>query len=125
MSTGSPGPPPGARLLLTREDGSLQELPLTRAELLVGRGEEADIVIDQPLVSREHARLVWQDGGYVLIDLGSTNQTRVNGERVLRTRLEPGDELRFARAVCRYELPSGNTGHRPEPEPQPEPQPGS
>lgn len=112
MSDDSAGPPPGARLLLTRSDGSLQELPLTRAELVVGRGEEADIVIDEPLVSREHARLVWQDGAFVVVDLGSTNQTRVNGERVLRARLEPGDELRFARAVCRYELPpsSGSQG---------------
>lgn len=114
----SAGPPPGARLLLQRPDGSLRELPLDRAELLVGRGEEADVVIDEPLVSREHAWLIWEGDAFVVLDLGSTNQTRVNGERVLRARLEPGDELRFARAVCRYELPSGQS------EPQPEPQPG-
>lgn len=101
----SAGPPPGARLLLQRPDGSLRELPLDRAELLVGRGEEADVVIDEPLVSREHARLIWEGDAFVVLDLGSTNQTRVNGERILRARLEPGDELRFARAVCRYELP--------------------
>ena len=102
----SAGPPPGARLLLLRPDGSQQELRLDRPELVVGLGAGADVVIDEPLVSREHARLIWEDDAFVVLDLGSTNQTRVNGERVLRARLAPGDELRFARAVCRYELPS-------------------
>ena len=101
----SAAPPPGARLLLQCPDGSEREFPLDRPELLVGRGEGADIAIEQPLVSREHARLIWEDDAFVVLDLGSTNQTRVNGERVLRARLAPGDELRFARAVCRYELP--------------------
>ena len=96
-----PAPPEGARLVWQRPDGTQAEFALGAAAVLVGRDAPAQIVIDEPLVSREHARLEWQSDAFVVIDLGSTNFTRVNGERVLRARLEAGDELRFGRAVCR------------------------
>ena len=49
-------------------------------------------------VSRRHARLSFRDGHWVLRDLDSTNGTRVNGQRVIRCRLEPGDRLRLGSA---------------------------
>jgi pSer/pThr/pTyr-binding forkhead associated (FHA) protein len=95
------GVPPGARLVWERTDGTRPEFPLSGAPMVIGRDEGAQIRIDEPLVSREHARIEWCEDGFVVFDLGSTNFTRVNGERVMRARLEAGDELRFARAVCR------------------------
>jgi pSer/pThr/pTyr-binding forkhead associated (FHA) protein len=68
--------------------------------MLVGRGDDADIRVDEPLVSWAHARIERRAGGYVVLDLGSTNHTRVNGEVVLEQRLSSGDEVRFARARC-------------------------
>jgi pSer/pThr/pTyr-binding forkhead associated (FHA) protein len=53
-------------------------------------------------VSRAHARLERRDGGYVVLDLGSTNLTRVNGEIVHERVLRDGDEVRFGRALCRF-----------------------
>lgn len=83
-----------------RSDGTTVEFPLDREVLVVGRGEEADVRIDEPLVSREHARLERREGGYCVVDLGSTNLTRVNGDVVRQRFLASGDELRFARARC-------------------------
>ena len=72
--------------------------------MLVGRDEDADIRVDEPLVSRAHARIEARGGGYVVLDLGSTNLTRVNGTVVSECVLKNGDEVRFGRAVCRFVL---------------------
>ena len=64
-----------------------------QGELLVGRHPSCDVVLSSPAVSRCHARLVFRDGGWVVQDLNSTNGTDVNGVRVGRCRLEPGDRL--------------------------------
>jgi hypothetical protein len=69
-----------------------------RDELLVGRHDACDVVVGHPSVSRRHARLSFRDGHWVLRDLDSTNGTRVNGKRVVRCRLEPGDRLSLGSA---------------------------
>jgi hypothetical protein len=69
-----------------------------RDELLVGRHDACDVVVGHPSVSRKHARLSFRDGHWVLRDLASTNGTRVNGKRVVRCRLEPGDRLSLGSA---------------------------
>jgi hypothetical protein len=67
-------------------------------ELLVGRHDACDVMVGHPSVSRRHARLSFRDGRWVLRDLDSTNGTRVNGKRVVRCRLEPGDRLSLGSA---------------------------
>lgn len=62
-------------------------------ELFVGRHEDCDVVLSDPSVSRRHARLVFRDESWILVDLESTNGTLVNGERVTRCALRPGDRL--------------------------------
>ncbi len=66
--------------------------------LLVGRHDACDVTVSHPSVSRRHARLSFRDGHWVLRDLDSTNGTRVNGKRVVRCRLEPGDRLSLGSA---------------------------
>jgi ABC transport system ATP-binding/permease protein len=64
--------------------------------LVVGRDPTADIVLDTPNVSRLHARLERVKDGFRVEDLGSTNGTWVNGERLKGpTVVKPGDDLRF------------------------------
>ncbi len=64
-----------------------------RDELVLGRGSRCDVVINEPSVSRRHARLSHRDGVWVIRDLASTNGTAVNGVRVGRSALRPGDVL--------------------------------
>jgi hypothetical protein len=64
-----------------------------RSELTLGRDRECDLVLSNPGVSRRHARLVFRDGTWVLQDLDSTNGTTVNGVRVGRCELRPGDHV--------------------------------
>ena len=63
---------------------------------LVGRGEDCDVRLDHKSVSKFHCVLVKTDGLLLLRDLGSTNGTRVNGQRVRRAALLPNDAVGFA-----------------------------
>jgi len=70
--------------------------PLEKSEIFVGRDLSNDIVINDPEISRRHARLYIQGGSYVLEDLGSTNGTFVNGQRLGGAGiLRPGDSITF------------------------------
>lgn len=95
------------RLVWTRTDGQHVEFALDGEVLVVGREDDADIRIDEPLVSRAHARLERRGDGWVVQDLGSTNLTRVNGEPVGEQPLSDGDEVRFGRATCLYRSGAG------------------
>ena len=90
-----------ARLVWHRPDGQEVAFALDGEALEVGRDEDVPIRLDEPLVSRRHARIEKRGEAWVVVDLGSTNFTRVNGERLRREReLAHGDELRFGRAKC-------------------------
>jgi pSer/pThr/pTyr-binding forkhead associated (FHA) protein len=93
---------PTSRLVWEKADGTRVEFPLIAPVMLVGRDETADIRVDEPLVSRAHARVERRGEAYVIVDLGSTNLTRVNGEVVTERELRHGDEVRFARAHCLF-----------------------
>jgi predicted component of type VI protein secretion system len=71
---------------------------------LVGRKEECDFRLDHKSVSKMHCVIVKTDGMLLLRDLGSTNGTRVNGQRVRRAALLPNDELTIAGYKFRIHL---------------------
>lgn len=96
-----------ARLVWTRADGTSVDFPLSKPVMLVGRDADSDIALTEGLVSRSHARLEQRGEAWVVLDLGSTNLTRVNGEVVAERTLRHGDELRFARARCQFLLDAG------------------
>jgi FHA domain len=62
-------------------------------DLLIGRGPGCDVALPDETVSRRHARLVFRDGGWIVQDLGSRNGVTVNGVRVGRCQLQPGDRV--------------------------------
>lgn len=70
--------------------------PLDKNELFLGRDLSNDIVINDPEISRRHSRLFLQGNSYILEDLGSTNGTFVNGQRLMGPNvLRPGDVITF------------------------------
>lgn len=71
-----------------------KEYPLRGDQIVIGRDPECDIVIDSGQVSRRHARIVREEGGFFVEDLSSLNGTYVNGELIRqRTRLRPNDTI--------------------------------
>ncbi len=63
---------------------------------LVGRKEECDLRLDHKSISKLHCVIVKTDGLLLLRDLGSTNGTRVNGQRIRRAALLPNDQVTIA-----------------------------
>ena len=63
----------------------------------VGRAPRADFIVDAALVSRLHCRLTLDAGGLGVEDLGSTNGTWVNGQKIARAPLSAGDTLKVGR----------------------------
>jgi pSer/pThr/pTyr-binding forkhead associated (FHA) protein len=72
----------------TLDDTRLDKLPAT-----LGRGDEADVCIHDTWASRVHCRLFARGGQLFVEDLGSSNGTMVNGERVSECPLDSGDQL--------------------------------
>ncbi len=72
------------------------------AEIVLGRDAACAVPLAGEDVSRRHARIVPDDGGHVLVDLGSTNGTWVNGAEVESRRLEAGDRIRIGPFVAAY-----------------------
>lgn len=98
--------PLSAQILLVRDpSGQIRRVPLLSGEMTVGRGADNALVLDQDdqSVSRHHA-VITVDGPVVMIaDRGSTNGVLVNGVRVERAALKPGDEVRLGKTVLTIE----------------------
>jgi pSer/pThr/pTyr-binding forkhead associated (FHA) protein len=79
---------------------------LVQDELTVGRDITNRVVINDPEVSRKHARLTLQSGSYVIEDLGSTNGTFVDGQRLIGPHvLKPGETIMFGEKISlEYEV---------------------
>ena len=91
------------KLVLLQEDGPEQEFELGKADISLGRATTNDIVLSDSRVSRSHARLECRTAGCQAIDLGSANGIRVNGTRVERADLKPGDILSLGNSQMRFE----------------------
>src|SRR5438067_190506 len=71
-----------------------REIPLESGEYIIGRAEGSDIVLDDPLVSRRHARLLVSDTTALIEDFQSENGVFVNERRIRRSvRLSDGDRI--------------------------------
>lgn len=80
------------------------EWPLGDAPTVIGRGRKADLVIGEATISRTHVRIAATEGRFYLEDLGSTNGTQLNGERVQQAEMRDGDELRMGKLQLRLKL---------------------
>src|SRR6187399_429310 len=70
-------------------------------EVVVGRSSELDMVLVEEMVSRKHARMILRDGRLEIEDLGSTNGTFVNGERITKTTVGRGDRILIGSNILR------------------------
>lgn len=81
---------------------------VTKDLMIVGRKRGmCDIIVDHGSVSKLHCAIAKTDGLLFIRDLGSTNGTKVNGQKVVRGALLPGDELAFAKVKYKVFLGPG------------------
>jgi hypothetical protein len=98
LKEGEGGSGAGSLVLPTGERVILGETVVS-----IGRMPECNIVLADPNVSRNHAEIRPRGTGYVVVDLQSTNGTRVNGVRTTEQELVDGDELTFGSTRIRFE----------------------
>jgi hypothetical protein len=86
-----------AMLILQRGGEPSVRWPLERSQITIGRSPDCDIVLDDRQVSRHHALIRWENGQYIVQDLGSKNGTHVNGRELTGPYvLQDGDEIQIA-----------------------------
>ncbi|HEY1381356.1 MAG TPA: FHA domain-containing protein [Gemmataceae bacterium] len=100
------------RAQLIPADGG-PSIELVKDLSVVGRKEDCDVRLDHKSVSKQHCVIVKTDGLLLLRDLGSTNGTRVNGQRVRRAALLPNDQVSFASIRFRVHLGPGDAPPAP------------
>ena len=96
----SPQRPLALRFISGKYQGG--EFPLgTQPEIVVGRSSELDMVLVEDMVSRRHARIECNDDHILIEDLGSTNGTFVNGEKIKRATLKEGDRVLIGTSILK------------------------
>lgn len=95
--------PRQASLVYQTPDGREERQPLTvNREASIGRHPQCTLTVNQPSVSRRHAKLFFDGNTCVVEDLGSSNGTYVNNQRITRSALRSGDELRCGDFQIKY-----------------------
>jgi len=100
------------RLSYADQDGQ-HAVPLDAASITIGRAQNQDVVIGDKCVSRQHAVITREGPAWVVADQNSTHGTYVNGARIQRAELKPGDVLQLGALEgikLRFEL-EASPGH--------------
>ena len=91
-----------AKLVLHREGGEMRDIPLDQDRITIGRRADHDVCLPYPAVSADHAEIITVMADSFLHDLGSTNGTFVNGERVSKHFLRDRDRIDIGRRQLVY-----------------------
>src|SRR5262245_36828524 len=94
------------------------EFPLRpHREIIIGRSSDLDMVLVEDMVSRKHAKITTDDKAVTIQDLGSTNGTFVNGEKVRKVELKDGDRILIGTSIIKLVFVDGElTSHMTETE---------
>jgi len=92
-----------AWLYVSKGAGQGSAFSLSTERMRVGRGEDCDITLPEPNLSKEHFAVAWEEGAYVLTDLKSRYGTRINGQRTDRKTLESLDRIEIGDTVLVFE----------------------
>jgi pSer/pThr/pTyr-binding forkhead associated (FHA) protein len=92
------------------------EFPMVpNKEIVVGRSSDLDMVLVEEMVSRKHARIAYENDAVVIEDLGSTNGTFVNGEKIKRAQLKEGDRVLIGTSILKVIVMDGSSHEQGRP----------
>jgi hypothetical protein len=101
-TSGPPAPQMGGHARLVSSDG--RQYTIAIGSTTIGRGEQATMRLPDVGISRRHARLDYDGAQVVLTDLGSTNGTLVNGQRISAVALNPGDMIQVGTTTMTFRV---------------------
>lgn len=91
-----------AQFIIKFNDQLIGEIPVKQGDMLIGRQPDSDLLIDNLAVSGRHANIFTVGEDSFLQDLGSTNGTFINGRRVTKAHLHPGDVITVGKHTVTY-----------------------
>jgi pSer/pThr/pTyr-binding forkhead associated (FHA) protein len=96
------------RLIGVLPTGEKLEVPINQPEIAIGKAPHNKVVLNDPTVSGTHAALLARDGGYGIVDLGSSNGTFVNGTRLTTEAwtLQHGDKIQLGKVLLTFRNPA-------------------
>jgi pSer/pThr/pTyr-binding forkhead associated (FHA) protein len=94
-----------ARLVVVSSNLAGQAYGLDRREIIIGRTDENDVVINHRSISRNHAKVIFRDTSFTIIDLASSNGVKVNGEDFGTVSLVSGDIVELGHVKLRFVAP--------------------
>ncbi|HEX3032548.1 MAG TPA: FHA domain-containing protein, partial [Bacillota bacterium] len=95
---------PKAELTVIAGSAAGMKFPLIKDVSTIGRKEGNDICLQDPNISRVHARIEQVEQDFTLIDMGSTNGTYINGKRVVKALVKPGDNIKLGKTELRFQV---------------------
>ncbi|MCC7365531.1 MAG: FHA domain-containing protein [Dehalococcoidia bacterium] len=94
---------PFARVYIKRTGAQAEEYELSAASVTIGRAATNDIIVDDPKISRVHARFEASHSSFTVVDLGSANGVRKDGQKVDKATLRPGESVLLGDTEVRFE----------------------
>jgi pSer/pThr/pTyr-binding forkhead associated (FHA) protein len=103
----APAPSGFARLVILSSNFAGQDFELTKPQMIIGRTDDNDVVVNHRSISRNHAKIVREadTGRYTISDLASSNGVRVNGEEYGKVELRRGDTIDLGHVRMRFVEP--------------------
>ena len=104
----------GPRLVITSASGTSKIVPLKKAQLVIGRSVEADLNLQDPLVSRKHCVIGWRDGEYLVRNVSTTNPLLLNEVAIAEKRLYTGDQIKIGNTNLAFISDRSDDGRKME-----------
>ena len=109
---GIPGRYQASVVILEGYDTEGMEYPIKETYAVIGRSRDVAVPLKDPLVSREHAAIVFDEDAFILKDLESTNGTYMRGALIKQRKLSHGDKFHIGNTVLQFilqDIVSGRT----------------
>lgn len=102
-----------AELIWRKEGGESETYKLrSNIEFWIGRSEDNELILEDELVSRLHAKIRPQHEGYVLYDIHSYNGTKIKGKKVLKHILKNNDEINIGKQIINFKQETGKSENK-------------
>ena len=103
---------PEAKLVVIKSEEIEEDISLEEDEYVIGRDDEVDLTIADKRLSRKHCKVVRVGTDFIITDLGSSNGTFVNGEKITEKTLENGDKIQIGSNVFEFRVERGAVPHK-------------